>query len=225
MVNICVPEFTDSIKAIVRELRDKRESYFKIWLPKTAYNNSNKNVRQWKDIGELEKGVQIDKRLMCFEWNIEGKTVIRREDIYRYCVEHSFDGKCWVVLTETVHPKGQVSFFLDSKEDVTFPDEWIHLQCFKDAKELLLFCMEVEEAYYHLSQNPKFKVAHNKFKHTRGAQVYVEEKTNYYWYLDTFHRDHFEVFDRFGKEHLGIAHVKDLTLLDNTADNNKKPIL
>ena len=225
MVNICVPEFTDAIKSVVRELRDNRKSYFRIWLPKNAYSDANKNVRNWKDIGELEKGVQIDKSLRCFEWNLGEESVIRREDIYRYCVEHSCDGGCWVLLTEEKRTKGQKSFFLDSKEDIGYPDEWIHLLCFDNAEEVLTFCREIEDAYANLSQSTKFKIEHGNFKHTRGAQVYSEIKTGNLWYLDTFHRDHFEVFDKFGKKHLGISDKKILKVMDGTADNTKKPIL
>ena len=224
MVNICVPEFTEGIKSIVRELRENRSS-FKIWLPQEAYNDSNKNVRHWKDIGQLEKGVVIDKRFMCFEWDVNSTQITRREDIYRYCVEHSTDGGCWVVLTEDKHPKGQIAFFLDTKEDVNYPDEWIHLICFDSAETILTFCREIEDAYSRLSNNPKFVEVHDNFKHTRGAQVYKEKKTECFWYLDTFHRDHFEVFDKFGKKHFGEADVRTLQLRDNSADSKKKPIL
>ena len=225
MVNICVPEFTDSIKAIVRELRENRRSYFKIWLPKVAYNNSNTNIRNWKDIGELEKGVQIDGRIMCFEWNLEGPSIDRREDIYRYCVEHSLDGDCWVVLTEKEYPKRQMTFFLDCKDNADYPDEWIHLLCFRKAAELLSFCREIADAYATLSGNPGFKLVRDNFKHTRGAQVYLEQNTHYYWYLDTLHREHFEIFDQFGKKHLGVSDLCPLKLKEGTAEIKKKPIL
>lgn len=38
----------------------------------------------------------------------------------------------------------------------------------------------------------------------QGKPVYQEIATNYYWYLDNMHRNHFEVFNA-NKEHLGIA--------------------
>lgn len=38
----------------------------------------------------------------------------------------------------------------------------------------------------------------------QGQNVYMEIATGYYWYLDNFHKDHYEVFDSQG-QHIGIA--------------------
>lgn len=41
----------------------------------------------------------------------------------------------------------------------------------------------------------------------QGKNVYREIDTGYYWYLDNFHKDHYEVFDRNG-QHIGTANEK-----------------
>jgi hypothetical protein len=41
----------------------------------------------------------------------------------------------------------------------------------------------------------------------QGQHVYRENDTGYYWYLDNFHKDHFEVFDSKGV-HIGIADLE-----------------
>jgi hypothetical protein len=41
----------------------------------------------------------------------------------------------------------------------------------------------------------------------QGQQVYKEIKTNFYWYLDNLHKNHYEVFDD-NKNHIGIADMK-----------------
>lgn len=40
----------------------------------------------------------------------------------------------------------------------------------------------------------------------QGQCIYKETRTGYYWYLDNFHRNHYEVFDS-KKQHLGIANM------------------
>ena len=50
-----------------------------------------------------------------------------------------------------------------------------------------------------------------RFNRTRlirqGQSVYKEIKTNYYWYLDNLHKNHYEVFDS-EKTHIGIADMR-----------------
>jgi hypothetical protein len=38
----------------------------------------------------------------------------------------------------------------------------------------------------------------------QGKTIYIENSTDYYWYLDNFHRTHYEIFDAKGI-HIGIA--------------------
>ncbi len=44
-------------------------------------------------------------------------------------------------------------------------------------------------------------------KHCKGAQIYKEISTGYYWYLDTLHKNELEVFDKGGK-HLGTSDLE-----------------
>jgi len=61
----------------------------------------------------------------------------------------------------------------------------------------------------------------NEYRFTRtskveqGQQVYKETETNRYWYLDKFHKTHYEVFNSVGK-HIGEAN------LDGFIDESKK---
>ncbi len=52
-------------------------------------------------------------------------------------------------------------------------------------------------------------------KQVKGATIYKEKETSYYWYLDTLHRNHYEVFNA-QKEHLGEAD------LEGNIDTSKK---
>ena len=58
----------------------------------------------------------------------------------------------------------------------------------------------------------------------QGSSVYKEIATGYYWYKDNFHRTHYEVFDSFGKKHLGEASL-DGIIDKGKADKGKHSIL
>lgn len=63
----------------------------------------------------------------------------------------------------------------------------------------------------------------NRFSKTnlieQGQSVFQEKGTNYYWYLDNFHKNHYEIFDSTGK-HLGEANSQGQ--LDSSKKDNTK---
>jgi len=67
----------------------------------------------------------------------------------------------------------------------------------------------------------------NRFTRTnlkaQGQRIYQENGTNYYWYLDNFHKAHYEIFDSTGKQHIGEADLEG-KLDISQCDNTKKPI-
>jgi hypothetical protein len=67
----------------------------------------------------------------------------------------------------------------------------------------------------------------NEYRFTRtskveqGQQVYKETSTNRYWYLDKFHKTHYEVFNSVGK-HIGEANLDGI--IDESKKDNTKTI-
>ena len=53
-------------------------------------------------------------------------------------------------------------------------------------------------------RNPE-RFIRTKFKQ-QGATVFQEKHTSFYWYIDNFHKDEFEVFSSI-KEHIGVANL------------------
>ncbi len=60
----------------------------------------------------------------------------------------------------------------------------------------------------------------------QGRSVYREISTQYLWYLDNFHRNHFEIFDPTGKHHIRYGYL-DGTSRESTKKERegKKPII
>jgi len=57
----------------------------------------------------------------------------------------------------------------------------------------------------------------------QGQRVFQEINTRYFWYLDNFHKNHYEVFNSTGKQHIGEADL--YGKLDiSKHDSTKKPI-
>lgn len=92
--------------------------------------------------------------------------------------------------------------------------------CFEVTKEdvdiIELECIETKEALEKwldlpaspldiLLRNPE-RFIRTKFKQ-QGATVFQEKQTSFYWYIDNFHKDEFEVFNSI-KEHIGVANLE-----------------
>lgn len=72
-----------------------------------------------------------------------------------------------------------------------------------------------------LADTTRFARTNKMFiKHGRYSQIYQEKHTKYYWYLDVWHKDHYEVFDETGEFHLGEVDLND-KLIPNSIDSTK----
>lgn len=81
------------------------------------------------------------------------------------------------------------------------------------------------ELWLATHQNSDFSLLdRNRFEKTKfncqGARIYQEFKTKWFWYLDMLHKDHYEVFDKTGKNHLGTADL-DGEISDAKKDNKR----
>lgn len=196
-------------------------------MPRAILQN-DRTLKTASDIRILENGVNPDLSVCCFEWDYNNSLahpIQPLQSIYNYCVESSsIDVYDWAILTERVYPKRAMFIFQDAPHKPQLPDDWHCYPCFCNKNELIAYCNIIEAPIYGLSGNSSFKPSKNKYKHTRGAQVFEQNKTGRLWYLDTLHKDHFEIFDRTGMIHLGEADRATGILDPTKADPNKLPI-
>lgn len=205
MVIVFVPELTPTIRSVVIELRKERPRNMRLCMP-SATLEKDKALKIASDIRKLENGVRPDLSICCYEWDLGASIAQPMLPIYNYCVEQSsIDKYDWVILTERVYPKKAMFIFQDAPHKSHLPDDWYSYHCFNNKKDLIAYCDIIEAPIYKLSGNPLFRPSHDKYKHTRGAQVYEEIKTGRLWYLDTLHKNHFEIFDGTGMTHWGEA--------------------
>jgi hypothetical protein len=86
----------------------------------------------------------------------------------------------------------------------------IHLVCL-DNKSALENWLKVKQVLkdVELKEFLKDTTRFQKTSHNwQGQSIYLELLTKRYWYLDNLHKNHFEVFDSTGKNHLGIADLE-----------------
>lgn len=79
----------------------------------------------------------------------------------------------------------------------------------------------VDKRPFSLENNPNF-VPTDLI--VQGQKVYRHKKTGEFWYKDNLHKNHYEVFDKTGKRHLGEANEQGW-LNKGKADPKKKPIV
>lgn len=233
MLHIFVPNLNDREITVLRYLRQKREQNIKVWIPR-AEMSRQRGVAGLQSIPSdwrpIEKAISnVDWKLCCMEWKIKDLQVASVEDSFRYWMKmykEYNDNDEWVILSSIQRDKGQAVLFADDSTDKAYPNEWMKFQCISSKNELESFLNDRNFLIYHFCAGPRFEVARDSFRHTRkNGAVYREKKTGYYWYLDTFHRDHIEVWDSQGQHHLGEADVNTGQLDKTKADKTKHPIL
>lgn len=94
--------------------------------------------------------------------------------------------------------------FRDALYKQDLPDKFAHIPYVKDVLELELWL-----ATYHVKTFSLLDK--NRFRRTsevqQGKPVFQEIETNYYWYLDNFHKNEYEVFDS-KRGHIGVADLE-----------------
>ena len=90
---------------------------------------------------------------------------------------------------------------IDCVENIRQVDAWIERKCPKTL---------------YIEDTKKFN---KTSKNQKGAIIYKENNTGYYWYIDTLHKSHYEVFDN-NKNHIAEANLSGK--LDRTKSDRSK---
>lgn len=227
MIHIFVPEVGTEEQPIVRTLAARNEKGIKLWIPREQIKRDGM-LRTAMSLKPVEEGISVDWSYQSYEWEQSTQTVRPRAGAYPYWLEmnRQWGGNDeWIILTSASKTKNQATFFIDHPKDKLYPKEWQRFQCVSSQEEIDAILNSRNFLIFRFRIGDLFEEAKNDYKHTRGATVYREKRTGYLWYLDTFHRNHFEVFDSQGKQHLGEADVETGTLDRGKADSGKKAIL
>lgn len=220
MVNVFILDDTNEIKEIAKALRLSKHKNIRIWIL-SAWADVPP-YKFWKDKHVIDKNIG-ELTNQYFEWNIFTTEVYPLSNELRslwWRIKNQ--NMVFCILTNMPQPKNRKVMFEDSRTDDTYPTDFESIRCFSDYDGLMNYCKETGEVRFSLKDPSFFTHAHD-IPNVKGAEVYREIATNRLWYLDTFHKDHYEVFDRIGHNHLGEADLNGVIDFKK-ADNSKKPI-
>lgn len=214
MLNVFIENLNEEIKNQIKIARQHRLKDIKF-----IYDDC---IRKSPLIGNIKDAIPLKgstSGINSYCWNIETSTVT--------CIQTSFvllaqliakDNLSCVLLDNNRHPKGCKSFFLDANHYNDLPDKFYNLPVFGSYADIVNYGVE-RGLVKSFSLEDKKKFQKTNVPPQQGQSVYKEIGTGYYWYLDNFHKDHYEVFDSTGKHHLyeadlngdRIPNSKDLT--------------
>ncbi len=135
--------------------------------------------------------------------NVTGQTLAeiserKMRDMYKKFLLLNFNKSSFADLSHTMVIKNEADTIdISCVDTIKKTEKWIEENC------ITIPIVENTERFERTS------------KQVKGATVYKEKSTGYYWYLDTLHRNHYEVFNE-QKEHLGEAD------LEGNLDRSKK---
>lgn len=213
MLNIYFHVLDEVTRPIYKELRNLRPKGIKLWFNSADYD---KIGVQPKDLRLIDHNVKDDE-LCCFLWDIKKTEVVPLYDdddgLKHLAVWHEAYQNNFICIDRSVPPKNRLVLFRDAVHKEDHPKGFIQVPCFNELGKLIDYLKSQGFFKFSLEDSTKFtKTAYV----IQGAPVYQENSTKYYWYLDNFHKTHYEVFDSNGKNHLGEAD------LDGNLDKSKK---
>ena len=220
MVNVYFCVINEVTKPILNELRHVRSKNVKLWFDDDAIS-SDPYIRSIKDKGYINHK-NIDNELSCFSWDIVEKKVTGCYDGKKHLVSRCvLDNSSCVCVDDVAHTNDQLVFFQDARHKKDYPKGFIKVPCFNVGNNLFDFLSSKGVFTFALDDETRFEKCKG-IDPVQGASVYKELKTGHYWYKDMFHKNHYEVFGKGGREHLGEADLEGI--LDKTKADKKKHI-
>lgn len=217
MLDIYFHVLDEVTQPIYKELRDWRPREIKLWLNST---DCYKIGTLSKDLRFIDLNVK-DDGLHCFHWDVK-ETEVRMlfDGLKHLAMWHDTFQKKFICIDSIVPPKNRLVLFRDAVHEKDHPKEFIQVPCFNDLDELIAYLKSRGLFQFSLEDPKRFTKTNLQMQ---GVSVYQENDTKYYWYLDNFHKTHYEVFDSNGKKHLGEADL-DGNIDKSKKDKNKKAI-
>ena len=193
------------------------------WNNDVYLESANTQLRR-----KLNKATQIDiyslRKTDCayFIWNINSLVEATVPNLIQEVAE-----KFWEIediekekvlllnLKETISAdRHYIIVFKDALHLKNYPQGFARIPFISNLSEFELWVNTNHKSGFSLLDKSRFK---RTSQVQQGQTVYEEYKTGYFWYLDNFHKDHYEVFNSIRK-HIGVADLDgsiDFSKVDN----------
>lgn len=205
-VNVYFRVVNEKTKPIIKKLREFRYEDITLWFSKG--NEDPDSIRKYSGIKIIEDSCVVDNDLNYISWDVhsyygEANQCGLKNLLWRM---KEYDST-FVIIDDCKHEHNQRVFFIDAVHEKKYPDVFYKIPCFCELDDFFKYCDECEIFSFSLKDTTKFAKAVGITPYD-GAIVYKEIVTNRYWYLDMFHKTHYEVFDSTGRMHIGEANLE-----------------
>ena len=221
MLNVFVRNGNDPVlKRAMVQLRMSRYKNICVWIERDLINETP--YKNWKDKHIIEDNVGTMSNLY-FEWSLTNSSANHLDYSMRCLWWHWIcENQDFCVMQNPLPIKNQIVLFEDVRDDKHFPDSFQKAICFNDYDSLINYCRSRGILKFNLHDQNYFRHEHD-FHLQKGAEVYRELATERLWYKDTFHKDHYEIFDPTGQKHIAEADMNGIVDFSK-ADPSKHPI-
>lgn len=219
VVNVYFCNMSNATLPIFNELRHLRNRNLKLWF--SDADRSLVAKFQVRDVNFIRHD-SLDHNLGCYRWNIETEEIVPlyENDGLRHLVSrYTNDKTSFICVDNSFCTNNQLVLFQDARHKADYPKEFVKIPCFNELEGVLGYLESHNVFSFSLDDSMRFKKVSGA-KQVQGANIYKEISTGRYWYKDMLHRNHYEVFDKTGREHLGEADMNGI-LDSNKADKTK----
>lgn len=211
-VNVYFDSLDGDTLPILAKIREWRSRNIKVWLSRETHDapESRQYVLHARDGFDVVDNIAVDRSVCFFEW-----------DVVSQCVRQVFNhgtfallSRPWtdlVIVGKGEKVKNRLIAFSDSSKREDLPSTFIKIPWMNTADQLQEYCQGCGVFAFSLKDERYFAPT-NKF--CKGARVYREKSTGCYYYFDTLHCSHYELFDGDGRH---LAEVD----LDGNVDKSK----
>lgn len=216
------PDFSNRLKLILENCMTKINIYFrvldettvpivnairkdklpvKIWFPEN--DNGYRVTYRIRDIQTINHN-DTDNAVGCYIWEIGNCSVTPVYDGTNHILTHiNIHNRNFICVDSQVPARGYITLFQDCLHLQDYPDNFHRIKVFNDYNILKSYIDGISLPF-SLDNGTIFKRTAYQFQ---GQTIYQEIRTKHYWYLDNFHKYHYEVFDS-NKKHIGEANTE-----------------
>lgn len=225
-----VEEYNNSFKPFLKQLSDQFSSLRKDKSIKLFYDSENiqmflNSCLQWEKEGYLKNPIYIlqqifgisainirtkpirDRNFIYILWNFDNAPTAQYapEIISQICekiIQNPAESHVYFNLNEEISTcRNVILVFKDAKHIQSMPSQFVKIPYILTKEELDLWIKTNHIQDFSLFNKIKFART-GKIYH--GKPIFKEIETDYYWYLDNFHKNEYEVFDS-NCNHIGTA--------------------
>ena len=213
-VNLFFPIVDRDTVVLINYIRAIRSRNVILWFRKE--DAQHELIRLLRDRRFIDDNLSVNHEVQYIKWDLT---------TYQFCDASPYDalitrtekhGTEFMVVLPSNCLKGHLFLFYDAPHREDLPSDFFRVRVISSKDDLLNLFISLSE--FNIEDETKYK---RLDRHIKGATIYQELSSGKFYYLDTFHKTHYEVYDSTGKTHLGEMDL--FGVFDDTKRDKSKP--